>query len=232
MKSARDFDLSYRPETYWEHGDPISAILSGVKGEARRLMIRESLETGQEVPEWLLDPLLEEEARQLFGAIHPLLMGGEYVPPDLPGETTIARIDLRSTTFDVTEVRARPGGAGLLYRFVDEYETEFVMPFDRSEAPLSMGKLIGLINGSVGMREKPGQVLPVLDANYGRGNQWGENHEEWLETARRFVTVSSEFYPDLQGYYEAFVEEWLSERGLLEDPAGSGGGSASGREAG
>ena len=77
MKTTRDFDLSFRPETYWEHGDPISAILSGVKGEARRLMIRESLETGQEVPEWLLDPLLEEEARRFFGSIHPLFMGGE-----------------------------------------------------------------------------------------------------------------------------------------------------------
>ncbi len=50
-------------------------------------------------------------------------------------------------------------------------------------------------------------------------------------TARRFVTVSSEFYPDLQAYYHAFVEEWLKERGLLEDPAGSGDDSASGREA-
>ncbi len=72
------------------------------------------------------------------------------------------------------EVRARPGGPGLLYRFVDEYETEFLMPFDRSEAPLSMGELIRVIDGSVGMREKPGQVWSVLDANYGRGNQWGE----------------------------------------------------------
>ncbi len=106
------------------------------------------------------------------------------------------------------------------------------MPFDRSEAPLSMGRLIGLIDGSVGMRDKPGQVLPVLDANFGRGNRSGRDHERWLESARRFVTVSSEFYPDLEGYYEAFVEEWLSERDLLEDPAGSRGGSASGREEG
>ena len=98
MKTTRDFDLSFRPETYWEHGDPIAAILSGVKGEARRLLVREALEAGQDVPEGLLDPLLEEEARRYFGAIHPLFMGGEYVPPDLPGETTIVRIDLRSTT--------------------------------------------------------------------------------------------------------------------------------------
>ncbi len=45
------------------------------------------------------------------------------------------------------------------------------------------------------------------------------------------ISSFAEFYPYLQDYYEAFVEEWLSERGLLEDPAGSGYGSASGREA-
>ena len=50
---------------------------------------------------------------------------------------------------------------------MDEYETEFVAPFDRSEAPLSMGELIGLIDGSVGMRDKPGQVRPVLDTDSG-----------------------------------------------------------------
>ncbi len=192
MKSTRDFDLSFRPETYWEHGDPTAAILSGVKGEARRRLVRKSLEAGRDVPEWLLDPLLEEETRHYLGAIHPLFMGGEYVPPDLPGETTIVRIDLLSTTADVIGVRARPGGPGLLYRIVDEYETEFVLPLDRSAATLSMGRLIGLIDDSEGMREKPGQVWPVLDANYGRGNR-GQNHEEWLESARRFVTVSSEF---------------------------------------
>ncbi len=75
MKTTRDFDLSFRPETYWEHGDPIAAILSGVKGEARRLMVRKSLETGQDVPEWLLDPLLEEEARRYFWADPPAIHG-------------------------------------------------------------------------------------------------------------------------------------------------------------
>ena len=53
-------------------------------------------------------------------------------------------------------------------------ETDFLMPFDRSEAPLTMGELIRVIDGSVGMREKPGQVWSVRDADYSRGNQWGE----------------------------------------------------------
>ncbi len=141
-------------------------------------------------------------------------MGGEYVPPDLPGETTIARIALRSVLADVTELRARPGGPGLLYRIVDEYHTKFVMPFDRSAGLLSMGELIRVIDGSEGLCEWPGLVRAHLDAGFGRGDPWGR-HEEWLESARRFVTVSSEFYPDLQDYYEAFVEEWFSERGFL-----------------
>ena len=231
MKTTRDFDLSFRPETYWEHDGPVAAILSGIKGEARRLKVKEALEAGKDVSEWLLDPLLEEEPRRFIGGIHPFFMGGEYLPSDLPGEATIARIALRSTTADVIEVRARPGRPGLLYRIVDEYETDFVMPFDRSKVPLSLGELVEVINESEGLRQERGLVSCEVEACACPGGRTGRPHEEWLESVRGFVTVTSEFYPELQGYYEAFVEEWLGERGLLEGPAGSGGGSASGQEA-
>ena len=216
MKTTRAFDLSFRPDSYWEHDDPVAAVLSGIKGEARRLMVKEALEVGKDVSEWLLDPLLEEAPRRFIGAIHPFFMGGEYLPPDMPGETTIARIALRSTMADVIEVRARPGGPGLLYRIVDEYETDFVMPFDRSEAPLSLGELVELINNSEGLRQGRGLVSCEVEACCCPGGRSGRTHEEWLESVRGFVTVTSELYPDLQDYYEAFVEEWLSERGLLE----------------
>ena len=214
MKTTRDFDLSLRPETYWEHGDPLEAILSGIKGEARRLMVKEALEAGKDVSDWLLDPLLEEEPRRFIGGIHPFFMGGEYLPSDLLGETTIARIALRSTTADVIEVRARPRGPGIRYRIVDEYETDFLLPFDRSEVPLSLRELTALVNNSEGLRQKQGLVSAEVEACCCPGGRSGRTHEEWLESVRGFVTVTSEFYPELQGYYEAFVEEWLSERGL------------------
>ena len=212
MKTTGDFDLSFRPDTYWGHGNPIAAILAGIKGEVRRKQVQAALEAGEEIPEGLLDSLLEEPVRQGWGAIHPLLMGGEYLPSDLPGETTIARISYRSTTGDVTEVRARPDGPPILYRFVDEYETEFVLPFDCSEVPLSLGELVELIDNTQGMESKPGLVRSALDRSFGMGNRWGRSDEEWAESVRRFITVSSEFYPDLETYYGAVAEEWLVER--------------------
>jgi hypothetical protein len=220
MKTTRDFDLNYRPASYWGHDDPVAAILSGIKGEARRLMVKEALQAGKDVSEWLLDPLLDEGPRRFIGGIHPFFMGGEYLPSDLPGETTIARIALRSTTADVIEVRVRPGGPGLLYRIVDEYETEFVMPFDRSKQPLSLGELVKLINESEGLRQERGLVSCEVEACACPGGRFRPTNEEWLESVRGFVTVTSEIYPDLQSYYEAFVEEWLSEQGLLDGPAG------------
>lgn len=226
MKTTRDFDLSFRPETYWEHADPIAAILAGIKGEVRRKEVLAALQAGKELPEGLLDSELDEDTRRAWGAIHPLLMGGEYLPPDLPGETTIARIALRSTTGDVIEIRARPGVPGIRYRIVDEYDTDFILPFDRSQEPLSMGELIDLIDRSQGMGEVPGLVLHFLDRSFGRGNRWGKLHAEWLTSVRRFVTVSSEHYPDLGSYYEAAVEEWLAERGFLAGEGGVGDASA------
>jgi hypothetical protein len=210
MKSTRDFDLSFRPNTYWEHGDPIAAILAGIKGEARRELVIAALEAGEEISEGLLDSLLEESLRQGWGALHPLLMGGEYLPSDLPGETTIARISLRSTTGDVSEVRARPTGRGIRYRIVDEYETEFVLPFDRSETPLSLGELIKLIDESDGFEEEPGLVRPVIHRNFGLGDP-PTSDPEWVKSVRQFVIVSSQFYPELRDYYVAFVEEWMIE---------------------
>ena len=157
----------------------------------------------------LLDSLLDEPVRQAWGGIHPLLMGGEYLPSDLPGETTIARISLRSTTGDVSEVRARPTGRGIRYRIVDEYETNFALPFDRAEVLLSLGELIQLIDNTQGMESRPGLVQPALDRSFGMGNRSGRSDEEWAESVRGFITVDSEFYPDLEAYFEAVVEEWL-----------------------
>lgn len=220
MKTTRDFDLSFRPETYWEHGDPIAAILAGIKGEARRIQVRAALEAGEEIPEGLLDSQLEEPVRRAWGGIHPFLMGGEYLPADLPAEATIARISLRSTTGDVSEVRARPIKGGLHYRIVDEYETDILLPFDRSENPLTLGELVQLIDECEGFlrsdsQPKLGMVRAPMEYNFGSENGWSDP-ERRLQQARAFVRVTSEFYPDLELYFEALVEDWLVSKGLVD----------------
>ena len=49
-------------------------------------------------------------------------MGGEYLPDRRDTEVEIARLNIDSTTSDVTSVYARPGKDRINYRVVDEYD--------------------------------------------------------------------------------------------------------------
>jgi hypothetical protein len=91
---TKPLDFSYHPETYWENGDPIDAILADIKGEKRRHLVREALESGNvgDIPESALSSTLDEPERRDWGKIHPLYMGGEFLAADFPGETAIAGV--------------------------------------------------------------------------------------------------------------------------------------------
>jgi NADPH:quinone reductase-like Zn-dependent oxidoreductase len=52
-------------------------------------------------------------------------MGGEYLPDYGNCEVEIARIELKSTTYDVISLRACPSGSHIKHSLVDEYETEY-----------------------------------------------------------------------------------------------------------
>jgi hypothetical protein len=47
-------------------------------------------------------PALPPNLRQATGALHPSAMGGEYLPDQQEDEIEIARINIDSTTNDVT----------------------------------------------------------------------------------------------------------------------------------
>ena len=82
----------------------------------------------------------------------------------------IARIELQSTTSEVISIRARPLEGGRTgYRIVDEYERDFGISQQLSEAPLNLGELVDLIDGA---RKSPeegyygaGLALCYNDAN-------------------------------------------------------------------
>lgn len=206
-------DFGFRPASYWAHADPVEAILADIKGEVRRRRIRELLESGEygSLPEEMLAPLLEEEARAAWGQIHPLFMGGEYLPPDLPGETAIVRIALASTTGDVQELRARPVPGGIRYRFVDEYETRFWMPFRESRDPLTAAELVRLLDESIGMGAYwgVGLVFQLLVRSYGRGPYKEDDVPSWRHRVEGFVRVESRFYAGLAEWYAWRIERWV-----------------------
>jgi hypothetical protein len=62
-----------------------------------------------------------ERRRLALGRLHPSFMGGEYLPDRRDTEVEIARINIDSTTSDVTSVYAKAGKDRIRYRVVDEY---------------------------------------------------------------------------------------------------------------
>ena len=214
--TAPDFDFTFRPDSYWDPADPITAIVANITGELRRNAVRAALEgdpvMGASIDgdhEALADHL-SEERRTVQGAVHPWCMGGEYLPPYLPGEVEIARISMMSVTMDVIAVRARRHGGRIDYRAVDEYEGGSIRPLPprSSRRPLTFRRLVRLIDAIQTECCAPGQsaIEEILDTNLCDRSK--------LERMEWFITVSSEFYPQLQAFYEQRAREWCERKRL------------------
>ena len=194
-------DLDFRPATYWPADSLRLAVLGNIQGEARRRILEHALEFGDGdiPPEGLLKPVLEPDLRDLLGQIHPMYMGGEYLPNYLPEEVEIARVAMNSTTGDVISIRACMQEDGLIhYRVVDEYEREFRLPVDESDLPLSTGQMIQIIDGAEW--DATGLVMPFLEINCECNGGDG---------MRGFIWVRSDFYPALAGHYRRKCDAYL-----------------------
>ena len=86
---------------------------------------------------------ISDPLRIAQGALHPWMMGGEYLPSLIENEVEICRVVLKSTTMDVFSMRAQKQGELIKYRVVDEYgEVDYLLPINESKIPLSMKDLI------------------------------------------------------------------------------------------
>ena len=143
-----DIDYEFQASSYWEPPAAVlAAVLRNVKGTERRAMIRDYFRQGrldELLPELTCDEL-SQGARERLGRIHPSFMGREYLPGYRPNEVEIVRMEFKSTTADVTSVRARPVGrkkVKIEYRVVDEYLSDFTFKPRRSNEPLTLGQLV------------------------------------------------------------------------------------------
>lgn len=146
---------------------------------------------------------LSDEVRVAIGRIHPSLMGGLYLPPFLPGEVEIARVQLESVMADVLSVRARPRGKRIAYRVVDEYESHYPVTPATSARPLTFAEIARLMDGA--------NPDPSLDGGlalcYVKFNCIeGECDPRELYG---FATVRSRFYPELGAWCEKLIHAWL-----------------------
>ena len=195
-----DIDWSFRPQ-YFGPQSLAQYYGSRVKGELRRRYAADLANSG-EYDEEIMSEALSDAGRSAVGAIHPSLMGGEYLPDFLEGEIEVARVVLQSTTMDVISLRARREGGEYAYRIVDEYETEFDFTIDNTYKSLSMLEIVGAIN-------KNELVTGPLDLNLEGGALPSE--------LCGFVSVTSSYYPGLMEHYERVVAQWIEENDWDED---------------
>lgn len=219
MPNSELYQMDFQPASYWDHADPVAAILQNVKGDLRRELIRDILAGGGEkrahyeailgdLDAEIFAPSSSESFRARMALVNPHWLGGELLPDYLRGEVEIARIVLDSVTRDVYSVRARrvraQGGeddsvARIAYRIVDEYEGGWVLPRETSASPLTLGELIDLIDGArvdgAGAESLTDSLRDACDN---------------AESGRTFVRVSSELYPELDAWYEERAEEWYA----------------------
>jgi hypothetical protein len=207
-------NLSFRPRTYFGPVPLETHLLSRVAGQERREALRRELAVGNlDLPDELVACLLDEDARNAIGRIHPAFMGGEYLPPLLDDEVEIARVSLASVTADQISVRAQRVAGGIAYRIVDEYAEDgpgYVCRPNLSQVPLTLGELVAMIDGA---QEGGGAAMSALISNV-------ESGADLPRAYRDFVRVSSEFYRQLGAYYEAKIEAWFDANYPLEAETG------------
>ncbi|MEY4242393.1 MAG: hypothetical protein RJA14_2089 [Pseudomonadota bacterium] len=193
-------DQGFRPARYFGPTRLESYLRSTIKGSERRGMVASILRDGDApLPVGLAEPGLSDDARVSWGAIHPSMMGGEYLPDRRGRELEIARITIQSTTQDVTCVYAFQGRGRLRYRVVDEYDGDCLQGSVRrtSSLPLRLGELTDFLLGAW-------DLFQVLEMNFSGG-------VSSLEDALAFFRGESAFYPDFDALLRSRVKAWWTE---------------------
>jgi len=198
--STDPIDRSFRPASYfWPVGHD-THVISAIKGERRREILRAAHEKGTLSPldEHYAVPALSVEDRRALGRLHPSFMGGEYLPDREETEVEIARIVLATMLRDVTSVYAEAGTDRIHYRVVDEYagDTLTATRTLTSNGPLTLGELVELFLAAWPLRE-------VLEAN-----------ELDRAGAHAFIKASSAFYPGFAALVAEEIDGWYDQ---LED---------------
>lgn len=207
-ESESQVEFDYRPGSYWDPVDPVSAVVGNVTGELRRRMIRKAMtsEARSEMQSALLPDTLTDDNRAALGRIHPSFMGGEYLGDYLPGEVEIARIALESTLADIISIRARRRTQRIKYRVVDEYESHFTYSHRTSRRPLTLGQVVALVDSiHDGSGSGVGDYITALR----EGVLCGATAEDY-EKAEDFVSVDSIFYPHLERVYRERARQWCA----------------------
>ena len=199
MSDSEATDLDFRPSSYFRPQALEDYRLAQVKNSQVRAHLRRLLasERHDEVARILREEGVSDNDCRALERIHPLYMGGNYLPSPRPGEVEIARIQIYSTTGDTAAVYARRVGPRIRYRVVDEYAGETLegKATRDSMKPLTLGVLHDFLTSVWGLHG-------ILEANF----------EGDVEGMLGFFVVESDFYPQLDALCRQHVLEAFPER--------------------
>lgn len=156
---GKGLNPEFRPKAYFGPQKLEEHLLSNVPGGVVRNRMREMISTGQErEAQELIDEVVNDggEIATYLESIHPMFMGGNYLPGREHGEVEIGRITIESTTYDVTSVYAGRANGKIRIRVVDEYDGDTLVthPEMETEVPLTMEDFADFFLG----------VWPFIDA--------------------------------------------------------------------
>ena len=180
---STEIDLDFRPSTYFKPQNLEKHLISIIKNAVVKRKLQTLFDEGRhaEVKELLGTHGISDEDTKSLEAIHPMFMGGNYLPDSEDGEVEIARISLSSVTADVACINACLREGTIHYRIIDEYDgdtidgdTEF-----ESEQPLTLGKLTDIFMAAW-------SLIDVLAMNF----------NDDLDASLGFFSATSDFYPN------------------------------------
>lgn len=193
---SKEINLHFRPKSYFRPEKLEKYLLSKVKGEVPRKELGDLFEAGQhdDVLRLVGNPSFPVADHKALELIHPMFMGGNYLPDTGIGEIEIARISIQSTTLDVTCVYARREKGIIHYRVVDEYGGDTLQ--EPSEAtttiPMTLVELLDFF-----LTAWP--LIDVLEMNF----------DTDVDSALGFFSANSDFYPELDRLCRQRVSEYF-----------------------
>jgi len=192
---GKGMNPEFRPKAYFGPRKLEEHLLSNVPGGVVRNRMREMISAGQEKEaQELIDEVVNDggEVATYLESIHPMFMGGNYLPEREHGEVEIGRITIKSTTYDVTSVYAGRANGKIRIRVVDEYVGDTLVghPEMDTDQPLTMGEFADFFLG----------VWPFIDIVM-------MNAEGDLGEGLDFFWAESSFYPDFDMFLRQRVIE-------------------------
>ena len=139
----------------------------------------------------------------------PRVWGGEFLPALATGHIEIAPVSMASTTSDQFSIRRLREVDHIRYSIVGEYEDEegmsYDLPFETSNAPLSMQELLAFMDGATYQND----LYPsgTLSSSWFMMHEFG--HDD-VAGVNEFLSLSSPFYPSINACYLQLAADWLA----------------------